>query len=82
MEFIGKGEPILKENIKEIFEGWNETIIWSCLSGIMGEIHESLEEDAAMAMLGDFVFLAGEPSEELVRYKPESCKQNFIIMVP
>lgn len=35
-----------------------------------------------MAILGDFVFFAGEPSEELVIYKPESCKQDFIIMVP
>ena len=72
----------MKENIKEIFEGWSETLIWSCLQGIMGEIHSNSTEDAAMAILGDFVFFAGEPSEELVLYKPESCKQDFIIMVP
>ena len=30
----------------------------------------------------DFAFYAGNPSEELVKYKPESCKQDFIIMVP
>lgn len=72
----------MKDNIKEIFKGWNETIIWSCLQGIMGEIHSNSAEDAAMAMLGDFVFFAGEPSEKLVRYKPGYCKQDFIIMVP
>lgn len=72
----------VKENIQKIFKNWNETIIWSCLQGIMGEIHTNLSEDAAMAILGDFAFYAGNPSEELVKYKPESCKQDFIIMVP
>lgn len=72
----------MKENIHKIFENWNETIIWSCLQGIMGEIHTNVSEDAAMAILGDFAFYAGNPSEELVKYKPESCKQDFIIMVP
>lgn len=68
--------------ITSIFDSWNETIIWSCLQDVMGEIHTNSEEDAAMAILGDFAFLAGKPSEELIRLKPESCKQNFIIMVP
>ena len=72
----------LKENIKEIFENWNETLIWSCLQGIMGEIHVNSTEDAAMAILGDFAFCAGTPSEELLRFKPEGCKRDFIIMVP
>ena len=72
----------MKENVNEIFKNWNETLIWSCLQGIMGEIHTNSAEDAAMAILGDFAFYAGNPSEELVRFKPESCKQDFIIMVP
>lgn len=72
----------MKTNIKEILENWNETLIWSCLQGIMGEIHTNSAEDAAMAILGDFAFYAGNPSEELIRFKPESCKQDFIIMVP
>lgn len=72
----------MKEKIKEIFGNWDETIIWSCLQGIMGEIHMNTAEDAAMAMLGDFIFYAGVPSEELVKWKPESCQQDFMIMVP
>lgn len=75
-------EDKVKENIHKIFENWNETMIWSCLQGIMGEIHTNLSEDAAMVILGDFVFYAGNPSEELVKYKSESCKSDFIIMVP
>ena len=46
----------MKENIKEIFKNWDETLIWSCLQGVMGEIHTTSEEDAAMAILGDFAF--------------------------
>lgn len=72
----------MAEKIHELFANWNETIIWSCLQGIMGEVHTNAAEDAAMAILGDFSFYAGNPSEELVRFKPESCKQSFMIMVP
>lgn len=72
----------MKENIKAIFGNWSESIIWSCLQGVMGEIHANSAEDAAMAILGDFAFYAGKPSEEVVRFKPENCEQDFIIMVP
>lgn len=72
----------MKEHINELFKNWNETLIWSCLQGVMGEIHTNSAKDAAMAILGDFAFYAGNPSEELIRFKPESCKQDFIIMIP
>lgn len=72
----------MKENIKEIFRDWNETLIWSCLQGVMGEIYTGSTEDGAMAVLGDFAFYAGNPNEELVRFKPESCNRDFIIMIP
>lgn len=72
----------MDKNIANIFNNWNETLIWSCLQGIMGEIHTNNKKDAAMAILGDFVFYAGKPSEELVRFKPDSCKNDFIIMTP
>lgn len=48
----------------------------------MGEVHTNSVEDTAMAILGDFAFYAGNPNEELIRFKPESCRQDFIIMVP
>lgn len=72
----------MKEHIDRLFRNWNETLIWSCLQGIMGEIYTNPAEDAAVAILGDFAFFAGKPSEELVRLKPEGCKQDFMIMVP
>lgn len=67
-----------------LFEGWEETLIWSCLQQIMGEIYgdDQKSPKSAMAILGDFCFLAGEPNEELVLYKPDQCRQDFIIMIP
>ena len=46
-----------------LFDGWQETMIWSCLQGVMGKIYVDSPEKpvSAMAVLGDFVFLAGEP---------------------
>ena len=70
--------------IEHIFSGWQETCIWSALQGIMGDVYAEDTErpDAAMVILGDFCFLAGTPSAELVAYKPEEYKKNDIIMVP
>ncbi len=67
-----------------LFHNWEETLIWSCLQGVMGDIFVDCAGPAqsAMAMLGDFVFLAGKPNRELAMYKPEWCKQDFMIMVP
>lgn len=67
-----------------LFDGWEETLIWSCLQGIMGKLYvdHTITPTAGMILLGDFCFFAGIPNEELVRYKPTSCTQQFIIMVP
>ena len=72
------------EKGKELFEGWEETLIWSCMQGVMGEIYadDALNPASAMAILGDFVFFAGEPDEEMILYKPDWCHNEFIIMVP
>ena len=41
-----------------LFRGWQETIIWSCLQGVMGKIYADTPENpaSAMALLGDFCF--------------------------
>lgn len=68
----------------ELFSGWQETIIWSCLQNVMGEIYvDDLEHpQSAMAVLGDFCFFAGVENMELVSYKPVNFHQDFIIMIP
>ncbi|MDO5403242.1 MAG: GNAT family N-acetyltransferase [Eubacteriales bacterium] len=72
----------MEENIYEAFKRCNETIVWSCLQGIMGELHTNSVKDSAVAVLGDFAFYAGNPSEEMFHFKSESCSQDFIIMIP
>ena len=48
----------------------------------MGNLYADSREvpKSVMAMLGDFCFFAGMPNRELVTYKPQLCKQDFIIM--
>ena len=72
------------EKAEGLFEGWEETLIWSCMQGVMGKIYaDSLENPAsAMAVLGDFCFLAGKPDKEMVQYGPKPGKKNVMIMVP
>lgn len=75
-----------KDNKKtaQLFESWQETLIWSCLQNVMGCVYvDSLDDPkSAMALLGDFCFLAGRPDKELVFYRPEGWRQDFVIMVP
>lgn len=68
--------------IEALFGDWEDTILWSCLQGVMGNIYTNAQMDAAMAVLGDFAFCAGELCEELVRFQPEACEPEFRIMVP
>lgn len=68
--------------VAALFNGWEETMIWSCLQGIMGKIYatDPAYPASSMAVLGDFTFFAGEVSKELIAYKPGGCTQNFMIM--
>ncbi len=43
---------------------------------------DMVKPSAAMVILGDFVYFAGEPDPELVKFKPDWCTQDFIILVP
>ena len=70
--------------VAKLFAGWEETMIWSCLQGVMGEIYADDAEHpkSAVAIVGVFAFFAGEPKKELVQYKPEGYPGEFVIMVP
>lgn len=78
MVFAVKGTP----EVKEIFSDWQETMVWSCLQGVMGKIYADSNDapKSVMAILGDFCFFAGAPNRELVSFRPKWCKQDFIIM--
>lgn len=68
------------EHIRPLFDGWEETLIWSCLEGYMGQAFtDSIVEPAsAQIITGDFCFFAGRPNKELA----ENCNAEFILMVP
>lgn len=71
-------------SVSPLFDGWEETLIWSCLQGVMGKIYaDDLNRPAtAMAVLGDFTFFAGKPSIEFVSYRPVRHTQSSMILVP
>ena len=60
-------------SVEQLFADWQETVIWSCLAGTMGDLYaDDLEHPrCAMAILGDFCYLAGEPKEALAAFKPD-----------
>ena len=63
-----------------LFDGWQETLIASCLQKVMGKIYvtDPANPESAMAFVGCFAFMAGKPDRELVLGKPE----GFVIMAP
>lgn len=63
-----------------LFDGWQETLIWSCLQKVMGKVFvtDPARPESAMAFVGCFAFVAGKPDRELVLAKPE----GFVIMTP
>ena len=72
------------QNAVALFEGWQESMIWSCMQGVMGELYadDPQHPKSAMVWLGDFCLFAGEPSQELARFRLSHPKRPFMIMVP
>ena len=70
--------------IEALFDGWEDTMIYSCLQGVMGQIYTNslTQPEAAMAILGDFCFFAGRPERELVLSVFKVCGRNFMILTP
>ena len=73
---------ILKDTSKVnyLFDGWQETLIYSCLQNVMGKVYVTNPDNprSAFAFVGCFGFYAGEVNRELVEAKPD----GFVIMVP
>ena len=49
-----------------LFAGWQDSVVWTALQGVMGKIYvDSLEKpESGVVMLGDFCFLSGKPESE------------------
>ena len=67
----GKQEITSMGTVSHLFDGWEETMIWSCLQGIMGEVWADETLSSAKAVLGDFCFFAGKAHGELIRHEME-----------
>lgn len=65
--------PLQMADAAALFGTWPETILWSVLEEKMGHMYVDHPENpkSAAAVLGDFVFLAGEPSAELIHFTAE-----------
>ncbi|MEY8355089.1 GNAT family N-acetyltransferase [Lachnospiraceae bacterium 54-53] len=81
---MGAVEITERSVIAPLFEGWQETMIWSCLQGVMGRAYADENETprSARIAVADFCFFAGVPNRELIKNKPPGRKPDFIIMVP
>ena len=66
----------------ELFGSFEDTMVLSCLSGMMGGVYAVAEWPlcSAAAVLGDFAFFAGQPSEELLRFRPEG--RSYVLLTP
>lgn len=66
--------------VKDLFAGWQETLIYSCVQKVMGKIYVTDPDEpvSAFAYVGCFGFVAGEPNRELLENKPE----GFAIITP
>lgn len=82
------GTQALSE-IAPLFDGWEETMIWSALGGCMGEVW-CLENEptprVALVSISDFVFLAGDDAlpdaKELVLAFLDKMGERNVIIAP
>lgn len=72
------------KKIEYIFEECNDTLILSCLQGVMGRAWvDNIEEPkSAQVITADFCFFKGKPNVELVQNIPDNYSNSIIIMVP
>lgn len=70
--------------VAQLFEGWEESLIWSALEGIMGSCHALTNDNPKSALIvqGDFFFLAGVPERELIEYIPEGWHGTCRLLTP
>ena len=73
-----------KKIITHLFDGWDETMIWSCLQDCMGVAYADslVSASSAQINIGGFCFFAGKTNYELLKNQLENLHSNFSILVP
>lgn len=67
--------------IAPLFDGWNETMIWSCLQGYHGcaWADDDTPPRSAQIAVGDFCVFAGVPNPELAGHIPPDSSAPLLI---
>lgn len=67
-----------------LFEGWEETLIWSALEGIMGSCYAltSVNPRSSLIVQGDFFFFAGKPEPALIDFIPDGWAGSCRLLTP
>lgn len=68
------------DKVGKLFEGWQETLIYSCLQKVMGKVYTDSVDNprSAMCYVGVFGLLAGVPNKDIIMNIPG----GFSILVP
>lgn len=74
---------IIPDKASLLFEGHQDTMLAACLQGVMGEVYVDDQEKptSAIAVVGDFARLGGQPSESLLRAFTEKRGPSYLILV-
>jgi len=69
---------------RELFAGWEDTMVCSCLQGVMGELYvtDATAPRSAMALAAGFAFLAGEPEIAYLEWIGEHCPLEWMLLIP
>lgn len=76
-------EKEMRHLLEPLFNGWNETLILSCLQGHMGEawVDDANHPASAFVLAADFCFFAGHPCRELLTAAP-ILASGFLLLIP
>ena len=66
-------------SVLSLYDGWEETMIWSCLQGIMGKIYADgpRRPASAAAFIGDFAFFCRRTLRRTSRVPATRIYQRF-----
>lgn len=70
------------QKVASLFADCDSTMVWSCLQGVMGSLYvnDRTSPVSAIAVLGDFTFLAGKPDKEMIRHLKSDTNGYRIII--
>lgn len=71
-----------EKKLFNLFNSFDESLIWSCLQGVMGDIITNDDYSSAIAYLGDFAYLTGIADVQLFNEFRNKCLRNEMILVP